>query len=67
MLLFLLYRTKYVKSVDGKFGALDNNRSYNGLIGMLQRQEIDAGLMSFTQSYQRSLVADHTIPLGYLE
>ncbi len=62
---FLFPSTRFVPSVDGKWGTANENGSFNGLIGMIQREEAYIGIMAFTQTDQRSLVADHTMPLGY--
>ncbi|XP_047492028.1 probable glutamate receptor [Penaeus chinensis] len=48
---------------DGYFGAPVGNGSWNGMIGMLKRQEIDIALGPFAMSHERRQVVDFTVPL----
>ncbi len=57
--------TSFVPGVDGKWGSKTSNGSFNGIIGMLQRKEVDVGTMPFGAFSFRSKVADHTQPLYY--
>ncbi len=57
-------RTKFVPSVDGKYGVLTEDGTFNGVIGMLERGEVVAGLNAFSLSNARAQVADHLVPLG---
>ena len=42
---------------DQKFGSLEKDGSWNGMIGMLKRDSIDIGLGGFIVSQERSSVA----------
>ena len=48
---------------DKSYGVIKENGSWSGIIGMLQRKEIDIGLVAFIISYERSLVA--SFPFGF--
>ncbi|KAI9556332.1 hypothetical protein GHT06_018906 [Daphnia sinensis] len=50
---------KYVEPPDGAFGAFING-SWNGLIGMVVRGEIDIVATALSVTYPRSLVVDYT-------
>ena len=50
------------KSVDDKFGKKTNNGSYNGMVGMLIRNETDVVAAHLTITEDRSEVIDFTIP-----
>ena len=56
-----------VESVDGKFGGLTSNGTFNGMIGMLQRQEVDFAAMAISVMNTRAQVADPGLPMGYLK
>ncbi|XP_040573922.1 glutamate receptor ionotropic, kainate 2 [Lepeophtheirus salmonis] len=57
------YDLKYKVSVDGNFGAMseEGNFSFNGMVGMVQRREVDCALSAITKSYIRSKVIDFSI------
>ncbi|KAG7174899.1 Glutamate receptor U1-like 9 [Homarus americanus] len=48
---------------DGYWGAPDSNGTWNGMIGMVLRKEVDFGLGPFGLSHQRSQVVDFTMPI----
>lgn len=51
-------------SVDGKWGNLEaDNVTWNGLIGMLARREVDVAASSLTITKDRQAVADFTTAL----
>lgn len=57
----LNFTFKYVESVDGKYGTIDDNETmYNGLIGMLQKNEIDSAISDLSLSKDRAMVIDYT-------
>nr|XP_053649837.1 glutamate receptor ionotropic, kainate 4-like [Cherax quadricarinatus] len=51
-------RFEIVRPPDGLWGVADANGSWNGMLGMIQRQEVDMALGPFAVSYQRTKVAD---------
>jgi hypothetical protein len=52
-----------ITSADGKWGAPEADGSWNGLIGMLTRDEADVVTCGPTQTMERSAVSDMSIPL----
>ncbi|XP_063597279.1 probable glutamate receptor [Penaeus indicus] len=58
----LSFRYTFVEG-DGYFGAPVGDGSWNGMIGMLKRQEIDIALGPFAMSHERRQVVDFTVPL----
>ena len=50
-------------SVDGNFGAKTQNGSFNGMVGMLTRNETDVVVASLTLTPVRHKVIDYTIPI----
>jgi hypothetical protein len=48
---------------DGKWGAIEPDGSWNGMIGMLTRDEGDLVTCGPTQTLERSLVTDMSVPL----
>ncbi|KAF0292382.1 Glutamate receptor ionotropic, kainate 1 [Amphibalanus amphitrite] len=55
-------------SVDGEWGGLDANGRWTGLVGMLQRQEVDVSVGHLSITRDRSQVIDYTeslFMLGY--
>ena len=50
------------ESIDKKFGAKTANGSFNGMVGMLVRDETDIVASHMTITEQRSKVVDFTIP-----
>ena len=61
---FALYSTTFVDSVDGNYGSLLYNGSFNGIIGMLTRGEVDLGLTGFSLTKSRAEAADFLHPIG---
>ena len=47
-----------MESVDGKWGNWQSDGSYDGIIGMLSRKEIDIGISGFHLTKNMSDVAD---------
>ncbi|XP_022243194.1 uncharacterized protein LOC111086069 [Limulus polyphemus] len=56
------FRLRHVPSIDNKFGAKLPNGSWNGLIGMIQRQEAEIAVSDIGMSNSRSEVIDFTYP-----
>ena len=50
-------------SIDGKFGGKNDDGSWNGMVGMVTRDEADVILSTLTISKSRKTVIDYTIPL----
>lgn len=50
-------------SIDKVNGIPEKNGTWNGLVGMLQRHEIDAAVSNFLMNSQRSRAIDFTRPL----
>jgi hypothetical protein len=55
--------TTFTTPTDGAWGSLEENSSWNGMIGMTQRSEVQAAVAMFTMTPQRHQVVDFTIPL----
>ncbi|XP_076373159.1 putative glutamate receptor [Tachypleus tridentatus] len=56
------FRLRHVPSIDNKFGAKLLNGSWNGLIGMVQRQEAEIAVSDIGMSNSRAEVIDFTYP-----
>ena len=52
-----------VKPPDGQWGAIQSNNSWNGMVKMLQNEEIDMAPASFTVTVARSKVLTFAIPI----
>ncbi len=49
-------------TIDGAWGSRQADGSFNGIIGMLERQEVEMGVASFSLQKSRSEAADHLFP-----
>ncbi len=49
-------------SIDDAWGILQDNGQFNGIVGMLQRKEVDVSVTSLTIYKDRSEVVDHLDP-----
>ncbi|XP_071041936.1 probable glutamate receptor [Parasteatoda tepidariorum] len=49
------------------FGEMDTSGNYTGVMGMLQRNEVDMGLTYLDITYERSKIVDSSAPYYYLE
>ncbi len=58
-----IFSTRLRKPVDGSWGSLKEDGTFNGIIGMLERQVVDAGIAMFSMSKSRSSAAQHLIPI----
>ena len=56
---FSVLRSKMIISPDGAWGTKLPNGSFNGIIGMIARREVDAGVTSLSLTQPRSEVADY--------
>ncbi|KAK3872020.1 hypothetical protein Pcinc_022885, partial [Petrolisthes cinctipes] len=54
---------EYVRSPDGLWGVPDRNNSWSGMLGMLQREEVEIALGPFGVTYQREQVCDFSVPV----
>ncbi|XP_035714501.1 probable glutamate receptor [Folsomia candida] len=50
---------------DNKFGNLEANGSWSGMVGMLERKEADIAMMSFSLTAARQKVMDFSPPVEY--
>ena len=50
-------------SIDGQFGGKTKNGSFNGMVGMLTRNETDVVVTSLTYTRERNQVIDYTKPI----
>ena len=66
-LIFLFHSTNYVLSIDGAWGVLQEDGHFNGIIGMLERNEADVGVTAFVILRSRSQVADNLRSLPHYE
>ncbi len=63
----VFYSITYQKNLDGYWGSKEDNGNFNGMIGMIQRGEVECAVTSFTLKKSRAEVADFVTPVGYLE
>ncbi len=47
-----------VPSIDGEWGSLLEDGSFNGMVGMVERSEVDVGISSFFLTTDRARVTD---------
>jgi hypothetical protein len=52
------------RSIDGYFGSKQSDGSFNGMVGMLNRQEIDIAAAVFVPSKERSEAAQFLNPFA---
>ncbi len=57
-------RSEYVPNPSRKYGALQDNGTFNGMIGMLERGEVDGATDGFALISSRAKVADPLTPIG---
>ena len=57
------FTSHIIYSVDGKFGGVNENGSWNGMVGMVTRDEADVILSPLTINKSRKTAIDYTIPL----
>lgn len=57
------YRSDYSKAVDNFSGARQKNGSWNGIIGMMVKGEVQISNVPFVMTSQRQSVMDFTFPL----
>ncbi|XP_059093173.1 glutamate receptor ionotropic, delta-2-like [Tigriopus californicus] len=55
---------EYIPSVDGHWGSLLENGSYNGMVGMVERREVDMALPEISYTYDRSSISDYPFALN---
>ncbi len=61
----LLCSSTFVRSIDGGWGTPLENGSFNGMIGMLQRGEVDCAVSGFGLFKKRAAVAAHLNPITH--
>ena len=59
----LNFTTVFVPSVDDKWGAINDSGVWDGLLGMILRDETDAALVDLTLTKQRALDFQYTYPI----
>lgn len=59
------FTTKYVESVDGKFGGLNEDGTWNGMVGMLVSETADVLCGPLAVTLIRSEVIDYTISVMF--
>lgn len=59
----LNFTSVHFPSVDNVTGIPEENGTWSGLVGMLQRKEIDVAVSEFIMDEQRSHVVEFTRPL----
>ncbi|XP_076458879.1 glutamate receptor ionotropic, kainate 1-like [Babylonia areolata] len=62
---FLKFRYIVVESPDNKYGAPEPDGRWNGMVGMVQREEVDMGVGPYTITSIRETVVDFSVP--YME
>ncbi|GFT64052.1 glutamate receptor 2 [Nephila pilipes] len=71
MLKYLVEKLKFefelVLQNDGKYGSLDTNGKWNGVIGLVQRGEADIGLATLSITEDRWEAVDFSIPYGVID
>ncbi len=61
------FTTTKVRSVDGHWGALKPDGTMSGLIGMLERREVDVACADLGVNSDRMNAADILVPIAYIE
>ncbi len=56
-----------MKSVDGGWGSQNANGSFNGMVGMIQRGEVDCAVSGFGLFKERAKVNDYHSPIGHIK
>ncbi|PSN40510.1 Ionotropic receptor 156 [Blattella germanica] len=59
----LNFKTHFQRVPEGRFGIEDDNGTWNGMAGMLQRKQVDIGLMALMLSTSRLRVVDNFHPV----
>ncbi|XP_067672268.1 glutamate receptor U1-like [Haliotis asinina] len=54
---------KYIEPADGLWGTMEENGSWTGIVGMLQRQEADLCSVPYAMSIERAKVMEFTYPI----
>ncbi len=63
-LIFLDSSSKYVRSIDGGWGSKQEDGTINGMIGMLNRSEVDCAVSDFGLTRDRASAADFINPIA---
>ena len=63
----IFHRYTLVRSIDRAWGSQQNDGTFDGIVGMLQRSEVDYGVTAFGLSKGRAEAADFLLPLGGLK
>ena len=60
----LNFSVDWVYAIDERFGSLDND-NWDGLVGMVQRNEIDTSILDLSITKERSSFVSFTTPFRY--
>ncbi|CAL4058607.1 unnamed protein product, partial [Meganyctiphanes norvegica] len=60
------FRFEILRPPDGKWGLELSNGSWNGMLGMIHRKEVEMAIGPFAVSYARSRIVDYPAPLFIL-
>ncbi|KAJ4445623.1 hypothetical protein ANN_12305 [Periplaneta americana] len=63
MTLYQHLRTKYAAVTQHSWGVYLDNKTWSGVIGLVQRREVDIGIGTFAMSSQRSSAVDFFAPM----
>ena len=61
------FSTTYTESIDGAWGSKLDDGTFNGMIGMIERQEVECTVTGFSLKKSRAQVADFIKPVGFIE
>ncbi|TRY80468.1 hypothetical protein TCAL_13350 [Tigriopus californicus] len=54
----------FVQPEDGKWGSIDQSGEWNGMIGMIQRKEIDFAIGPFGMNPERARACEFSVPIA---
>jgi hypothetical protein len=63
MLLICFVRTKFYTLSESNFGSILPNGSWDGIVGMLTRREVDAATANLILTPERAMALDFLAPL----
>ena len=63
---FMNFTYSVIKPPDGQWGAIQSDNSWNGMVKLLQNEEIDMAPASFTVTVARSRVLTFAIPIAQI-
>lgn len=54
----------FVQPEDGKWGSIDQSGEWNGMMGMIQRKEVDFAIGPFGMNPERARACDFSVPIA---